>query len=377
MFVDRAAELEWLRSRVDPTERELLVLYGRRRVGKTALVTHVLEASDTPSVYFLCGERGTVADARRFAEICAEAFDDVPPAVDGFEDAFRYLDGRVDGPFVVAVDEFSYLVGTDDTVPSVFQTVYDDVLDGTDVSLVLLGSSISMIEEGALSYESPLYGRRTGQWRLEPFEFSEARQFVPKYDVADQIRTYGVLDGMPAYPEQFDPDDSLYTNVERKLLSKGAFLYEEPGFLLRQELRTPTRYVEILQAVAAGTTRVTETADEIDRDASSLSRYLQNLGRLGLLEQERPVTDPGGRGLYRLSTSFSGSGSSSYCRTGARSNGTPPNPSSRASARRCRPTPARPSNGSVEKPSRVPRSPSTSHASAGGGTVKTRSTWSG
>lgn len=303
-FVDREAELDWLTGRFSSGERQLLVLYGRRRIGKTALVTHALSAVDVPSIYFLCDERGVEPNAERFAETCADALDDVLPAVDGFEDAFRYLANRVEGPFVIAIDEFSYLVSADETVASVFQTVFDETLADTDVSLVLFGSSIPMMEEGALSYESPLYGRRTGQWRLEAFEFGPARQFVPKYDVADQIRTYAVLGGMPAYLEQFDPDADLFENVERRVLSKGAFLYEEPEFLLGQELRDPTTYTAILEAIAGGATRVTEIANEIGRDASSLSRYLQNLSRLALLERETPVTDPDGRGVYRLPDQF-------------------------------------------------------------------------
>ncbi|MFC7227978.1 ATP-binding protein [Salinirubellus salinus] len=303
-FVDREAEVDWLADRLTSGERQLLVLYGRRRVGKTALVTRALSTLDQPSLYFLCDERGTEANAQRFAAACADALDDVEPAVDGFEDAFRYLANRVDGPFVVAIDEFSYLVSADETVPSVFQGVFDETLAGTDVSLVLFGSSISMMEEGTLSYESPLYGRRTGQWRLEPFGFGAARQFVPGYDTRDQIRTYAVFGGMPAYLEQLDPSASLLANAERRVLTKGSFLYEEPEFLLRQELHEPATYMAILEAVSAGSTRVTEIANEIDRPASSLSRYLQNLSRLALLEKETPVTDPEGRRVYRIADDF-------------------------------------------------------------------------
>jgi hypothetical protein len=303
-FVDREAELDWLIDRLESGERQLLVLYGRRRVGKTALVTRALSRLEQPSLYFLCDERGTESNAERFAAAYADALNDVEPAVDGFEDAFRYLAARVDGPFVVAIDEFSYLVSAEESVASVFQTVFDETLADTDVSLVLFGSSISMMEEGTLSYESPLYGRRTGQWRLEPFGFGAARQFVPGYDTRDQIRTYAVFGGMPAYLEQVDPEASLLANVERRVLARGSFLYEEPEFLLRQELHEPATYMAILEAVSTGATRVTEIANEIDRPASSLSRYLQNLTRLALLERETPVTDPDGRGVYRIADDF-------------------------------------------------------------------------
>jgi len=304
IMIDREDEQEWLRSHLDTDEQGLLVVYGRRRVGKTALVTQVLDELDRQSVYYLCDQRGTTHNARAFATQCAQALDDVQPAVDNFEAVFRYLTRRVDEPLVVALDEFSYLVDKDDTIPSAFQRIVDDVLDDAPISLVLLGSSISMMEEGVLSYESPLYGRRTGQWRLEPLTVGDATGFFPAYSSTELIRAYSVVGGIPAYLEQFDPETSVVDNIEQHVLSKGAFLYEEPEFLLRQELREPPTYMAILEAVAGGATRVTEIANEIDRNASSLSRYLQNLCALGLLDQETPVTDPDGRSLYRLADQF-------------------------------------------------------------------------
>ena len=276
IIINRTAELEWLTSHLSRAERQLLVVYGRQRVGKTTLVTTALEEIRSDSIYYLCDERGSKHNAQRFATRCADTFDDFAPDVDDFVEAFRYFTARVDGRCVVALDEFSYLVDDDDTIPSVFQTIVDEVLTGTDVSLVLSGSSISMMEEGVLSYESPLYGRRTGQWELAPLAFADARAFFPDDDLETQIQLYSVLGGVPAYLEQFDTDRTLFENIEQA----------------------------ILEAIAGGATRVTEIANEIGRDASSLSRYLQNLTQLAILEREHPVTDPDGRGLYRLTDDF-------------------------------------------------------------------------
>ena len=156
-MIERRAEIDWITSHLTSEDRQLLVLYGRRRVGKTTLVTTALDSLEADSVYHLCNQRGPAHNAQAFATRCAETLDDIPPDVDGFIEAFRYLKARIDGPCVVAIDEFSYLVEDDETIPSVFQTVVDEVLDGTAISLVLLGSSISMMEEGVLSYDSPLY----------------------------------------------------------------------------------------------------------------------------------------------------------------------------------------------------------------------------
>ena len=304
IMIDREVERAWLEERLATDDRQLLVLYGRRRVGKTTLVSDVLDDCGLTSVYYLCDQRGIDHNARAFARACTATLDDVPPAVDDFTDAFTYLTRRVDGPFVVALDEFSYLVETDDTITSVFQRIVDETLAGTEISLVLLGSSISMMEEGVLSYESPLYGRRTGQWRLEPLTLGQAAGFFPAYDAEELIRAYGAVGGIPAYLEQFEPERSFADNVETHILSKGSFLFEEPEFLLRQELREPGTYLSILEAIAHGATRVSEIANEIDRDASSLSGYLGNLSRLGLIDRETPVTDPDARGVYRLTDHF-------------------------------------------------------------------------
>jgi hypothetical protein len=267
-------------------------------------VTTAIEDLEATSIFYLCDQRGSRHNARRFAAQCADTFGDVPPDVDDFAGAFQYLTARVNGPFVIALDKFSYLVAEDETIPSVFQTIVDDMLAETEISLILLSSSISMMEEGVLSYESPLYGRRTGQWELAPLSFTDVRAFFPNNDLQTQIQLYSVLGGVPAYLEQFDTDRSLFDNIEEAILSKGAFLYEEPEFLLRQELREPATYMAILEAIAGGATRVTEIANGIGKDASSLSRYLQNLTQLAILEREHPVTDPDDRGLYQLTDDF-------------------------------------------------------------------------
>ena len=304
-FVGRDRELAFLEDRFSGESRQLLVCYGRRRVGKTTLVTEFLDRSSLDHVYFLADERGTEANARRFAVQCAEALDDVPPAAEGFDDVFEYVARRTEGEFVVVLDEFSYLVERDETIASVFQRIWDDVLADTSVSIVLLGSSISMMEEGALSHESPLYGRRTGQWKLAPLEFADVCDWFPAYSIEESIHAYAICGGVPAYVEQFDPDRSVLENVQERVLTKGTFLYEEPEFFLRQELREPATYMAILEAMAGGNTTVTEIANEIGRDAKGISRYLTNLGRLEVVDRLVPVTEPNRKqGIYVITDQF-------------------------------------------------------------------------
>lgn len=304
-FVNRKREFEFLNDRFETNSRQLIVLYGRRRVGKTTLVTEFLERNCYDHVYFLADQRGTDTNARRFAEQCATAFDDVPPAVEGFDDVFEYIVRRVDDTYVVVIDEFSYLVEKDESIPSVFQLIHDEILSGTDISVILLGSSISMMEEGALSHKSPLYGRRTGQWKLSPLGFSDTCCFFPSYSITDLIRVYAVLGGVPAYLEQFDPGESVADNIYHHVLLKGTFLYEEPRLFLRQELREPATYTAILEAIAAGNTKVTEIANAIGRNAGGISRYLKNLQQLEVIDKSVPVTASNRkRGIYTITDHF-------------------------------------------------------------------------
>lgn len=304
-FVDREQEFAFLDEQFSTGDRQLLILYGRRRVGKTALITEFLEQQETEYIYFLADQRGTDANAERFANKCATTFDDVPPAVQGFDDVFEYVTRRADDEMILVIDEFSYLVEEDDSVPSVFQRIHDDILADTNVSVILLGSSISMMEEGALSHESPLYGRRTGQWKLTPLRFVDASRFFPAYSIEDLIRAYAILGGVPAYLEQFDPEESIANNVRENIVSKGTFLYEEPEFFLRQELREPATYMAILEAMAAGNTKVTEIANAAGRDAKGMSRYLKNLQRLEVVDRIVPVTEPNRKqGIYTVDDHF-------------------------------------------------------------------------
>jgi len=192
------------------------------------------------------------------------------------------LSRRTDSGLVV-IDEFSYLVKKDDSIPSTFQYIWDEIIENADsrISLILLGSSISMMEEGVLSYESPLYGRRTGQWKMTPLGFEHTREFFPDYTFEDEIRAYATVGGVPAYLEKLEPDEGLFDNIEKHVLTKGSFLYEEPEFLLRQELREPSTYMSILESMALGSTTVTEVANDIGKSARrsvSVSKDLEGLG---------------------------------------------------------------------------------------------------
>jgi AAA+ ATPase superfamily predicted ATPase len=174
--------------------------------------------------------------------------------------------------------------------------------------LILSGSYVGIMEREVLAYRAPLYGRRTAQWHLQPLVFADARLFLPGYSLPDQVRAYAVLGGVPAYLRQFDDRRPLLTNIEDEILSQGAFLYDEPRFLLQMELREPRIYFAILEAVATGRVRQNDIRQAIGIEGASLGYYLSTLRDLGLLERVVPVTeaDPARsrQGLYRLLDPF-------------------------------------------------------------------------
>lgn len=162
-----------------------------------------------------------------------------------------------------------------------------------------------MMQEGALSYDSPLYGRRTGQWKLNSLKFQQASKFLPEYSFNSQIEAYSVLGGIPAYLQQFDPEKDLMSNIESQILSKGSYLYEEPEFILRQSLRKPSRYMKILEEMSHGATKTSEIASKVGVETSNLSPYLNKLQELELVKKETPVTaGEKSRGLYKVADNF-------------------------------------------------------------------------
>lgn len=301
-FVDREWELEFLNKRYREVGLDCIVIYGRRRVGKTALIAEFCRGK--PHIYFLSDKRGSNHNAERFAKICAQYFGDFPPIVESFEDVFKYVKNRYEGErFIIVVDEFSYLASKDPSIPSVFQLVLDEVLKGTRVFLILCGSSISMMEEEVLGARSPLYGRRTGQIKVQPMNIFQIARFYPDRSGEDIIGFYGVLGGSPMYHTIVDRRRALLWNIREKLLSKGEILYEEAFFLLREELRDPSTYMSILEAMAQGAAKLTEIANTAGLNAKDLPAYMKPLLDLEFVRRETPITEKKGS-LYRIADNF-------------------------------------------------------------------------
>ncbi len=229
-------------------------------------------------------------------------FDDIDELLMAFAD--RIGDERV----ILILDEFPLLVEHYRPVLSLLQKAWDLKLSKTKIMLILCGSSVSTMETDVLDYRSPLYGRRSGQWRLTEIPFFHIEEFLPSYTVEDLVKVYGVVGGIPAYLLQFSPERSFDENVVQNVLSKGTFLYEEAEFLLREKLREPANYFAILQAIASGRSRFGEIVSSTGLDKSLVSKYLSVLQRLGIIEREVPITatikEASKRGLYLIKDNY-------------------------------------------------------------------------
>ncbi|AEH24538.1 ATP-binding protein [Pyrococcus yayanosii] len=310
IFVDRERELEFLERRYSSEKAELIIIYGRRRIGKTELLLHF--AKDKPYVYFLATEKPYHENIRDLQRLMAEFLGDPLFSRISFgnidELLMAFAEKIGDERVVLIIDEFPVLIENYRPVLSLLQRAWDLKLSKTKLMLILCGSSVSTMETEVLGYKSPLYGRRTGQWKVDEIPFFNISEFLPSYSVENLIKVYGVVGGIPAYLLQFDPEKSFKENVVENVLSKGSYLYEEAEILLREELREPANYFAILEAIASGRTRFGEIVSATGLDKSLVSKYLTVLQRLGIVEREVPITathkEASKRGLYSISDNY-------------------------------------------------------------------------
>jgi len=318
-FVDRERELQWLEQRWTVNRSQMLIVYGKRRVGKTALLKQFIQ--DKPAVYVLADRRPEREQLREVATRLGTHFDDAFIGRKGFEgwlEAFEYLKAKLSGrttkgghKLVLALDEYPYLVENNPATSSMFQKGWDETLSHLPLCLILCGSSMAMMESETLAQRAPLYGRRTGDLPVWPLDFSGVRQFLPKRWPFDRCaEAYAILGGMPGYLHQFDLNAELEGNVRQEILTPGSFLFREVDFLLKEELREPRNYLVILRAISQGKRKFGEIINDTGLAKNVLHKYLHVLEDLHLIEREVPVTEKAPQrskqSLYSLQDPFVG-----------------------------------------------------------------------
>lgn len=307
-FINREQELKSLNEFNKRREPQLFVIYGRRRVGKTELIKEFIK--NKPHIYFLADDRKDKFNIEDLQSKMADFLNDslfkkakILDWVELFSEFRRKISKRV----ILVIDEFPYLIKANKSIPSIFQKIWDELLSDSPIYLILCGSSIAMMEKDVLFYGSPLYGRRTGQWKVEPLSFKEIHKFFPKYNVNELIELYSVLDTIPLYLQKFDTGESVSKNIIKKLLRKGEFLYQEAEILLKEELREPGNYFMILKAVSFGNSKFGDIANYTGLDKTMVSKYLDTLLKLHIITKEFPITSKKERTretLYRFEDNY-------------------------------------------------------------------------
>jgi AAA+ ATPase superfamily predicted ATPase len=306
MFIGRKVELAELERLHKTGTFQFVILYGRRRVGKSTLLGHFTENKRT--VFFTAIESDSRRNLELFSRMVMKLRDvRSEAAFANWEKAFDEIaDLANETPkgesLVLVIDEFPYLAQTERGISSILQHYCDRAFSKLPIMIILCGSSMSFMENQVLGYQSPLYGRRTAQIKIGPLGFADAAAFVPRYTLEKKALVFGITGGIPKYLELFRDTLSLKENIIRNFLTPAGYLYEEPSNLLKQELREPAKYNLIIEAVAKGASRLNEIATKTGLDTSAASNYITSLISLGIMRKETAITEENNKRktIYRL-----------------------------------------------------------------------------
>lgn len=306
-FVGRQNELQVLEQAWGSPRFEFTVIYGRRRVGKTRLIREYLQ--DKPSVYFMALEANEATNLEGLARAYATFLGARASRASylSFEDLFADMaDTARIRPFVLVIDEFPFLAQSYSPISSLLQRFCDTDFAASGLHLILCGSSMSFMERQVLSAKSPLYGRRTAQIRLRPFDFTDTEDFLTGMSREDAALLYAATGGVAEYLDFVDTAVSAEENLMRLFFEPSGRLVEEPDNLLKQELREPKRYSAILSAIAAGASKNNQIATKTGIPSGALTNYLDALIDLGIVTREVSWVAPGGRGAGSRGASLGG-----------------------------------------------------------------------
>ncbi len=308
-FHGRAEELETLKEQYDSETASFVIMYGRRRIGKTTLINKFLE-DKYDYIYFEASEGVPLKNLTDFRDLVAEfTHNSLLKAASVswkkiFEELVKY---KTDTRKIIVLDEFQYLGMEDKCFISDFTKIWDHILKDEDVMLIICGSLISMMVSQTMTHDTPLYGRRTCQIILKQLPFSVYPEFFDGRSKNELIPYYAVTGGVPKYIESFRMFPDIYESIEKNLFSPSSYLFEEPEFLLKKEVREIGSYFSLLDVIAHGNRKMSDIASHLNMDKTSLPKYLNTLQDLDLVEREIPIgEDPkkSKRGLYRITDNY-------------------------------------------------------------------------
>lgn len=307
MFYCREKELSDMNKRYAKDKFECLVVYGRRRVGKTALINEFCK--DKSTVFFSALNATSQENLEALSKAIYEKEHpgaEAAPVYPSFDAAFAEITRMAEKErLVFVIDEYPYLARTNKSISSRLQHIIDHTWKDGNLFLVLCGSSMSFMEYQVLGYESPLYGRRTGQYKIQALTYKEMTVFNPDLTNEDQALVYGVTGGIPHYINKLDIEGDVDTALKENLFNTSSYLYEEPGNLLKQELREPAVYNSVIAAIAGGASKANEIATKVGLESAVCAKYLKVLLDLGIIKKETPITEKAGKKtIYAIGDNF-------------------------------------------------------------------------
>lgn len=296
MFIGRERELDALNKLYKSNKFEFAVIYGRRRVGKTALINEFI--GDKKAIYFMGVESNAKQNLENFSKSIMEFASGIETESSflSFQAALEYVFKLAEKErIILAIDEYPYVARSSKSLASTLQLLIDKYKDTSKLMLILCGSSMSYMEDHVLAYKAPLYGRRTAQMKLLPFDFEETCRYLKNLSDEDKALIYGVVGGTPQYLLQMDDKLSVEDNIKNTYLNPISFLYEEPTNLLKQEVREPAIYTAIITAIATGSSRMSEISSKVGEDTNVCTNYIKNLMNLGIVQKETPYGEKASR----------------------------------------------------------------------------------
>ena len=306
-FYCREEELRKLNKRYHADDFECIIIYGRRRVGKTTLINEFCK--DKPTIFF---SALNTTEIENLESLSKAIMNYERPDMDAFPE-FKTYDVALDEltalsmheRIVFVIDKYPYLAKAKPSISAMLQHIIDHKWNNSKMFLILCGSSMSFMENQVLGQESPLYGRRTGQFKIAPLDYKESAVFHPDLSTEDNALIYGITGGVPHYINKLGVKESVDEALLDNFFDRSSYLYEEPANLLKQELREPAIYNAIITAIAQGASRINDIALKTGQENSVVSKYLGTLIDLGIVKKETPVTEKiGKKTIYELADNF-------------------------------------------------------------------------
>lgn len=306
MFIGRKKELNSLNQHYQSDQFECAIIYGRRRIGKTELISEFVK--EKPNIFFTATQENAATNLQRMSlaiNTWQNPGNTNAPIFQSFNQLLDYVNGLAQKQRIIfVIDEYPYLAEAYPGFSSLLQAYIDKKFLHSKLFLILCGSSMSFMEKQVLGYQSPLYGRRTMQLKIKPFSFNEAQEMLINFSKEDAFALYSIAGGIPQYLTYFSRAHSLKEAICTNFLQKDGRLFEEPNNLLKQELREPANYNSIISALAHGASRLNDIAMKTQIAVTSLRPYLDNLIELEIIKRYQPVTElnPKSRkAIYRIS----------------------------------------------------------------------------